>query len=98
MRWILILCLGLCAIEPDFTQPVRGSQHFKDGYNDLDVPFDMPVYDQLMAGGVDDLLAKHFAHLFIRDPLVVFKELLDVDDFESSDHFEVYKENEINPV
>lgn len=26
---------------------------------------------------MDELLAKHFAHLFIRDPLVVFRELLD---------------------
>jgi len=38
---------------------------------------------------MDDLLAKHFAHLFIRDPLVVFKELLNQNDETSSDHFEV---------
>ena len=34
------------------------------------------------------MLARHYAHLFIRDPLVVFQELLQVDDTKSSDHFE----------
>ena len=49
---------------------------------------DMEVYAKLVDAGVDDLLAKHYAHLFIRDPLVVFRELLDQDDQTSSDHFE----------
>lgn len=39
--------------------------------------------------GIDDLLAKHIAHLFIRDPLVIFSELIDQDDTTSMDHFEV---------
>ncbi len=39
--------------------------------------------------GLDDLLSKHIAHLFIRDPLVVFSETIDQDDESSSDHFEV---------
>jgi len=39
--------------------------------------------------GFDDLLAHHFAHLFIRDPLVIFSELLDQDNEVSADHFEV---------
>jgi len=39
--------------------------------------------------GVDHLLARHIAHLFIRDPLAIYKELLDQDDTKSSDHFEV---------
>jgi hypothetical protein len=30
-----------------------------------------------MEGGMDDLLATHFAHLFIRDPLVIFSEDLE---------------------
>jgi hypothetical protein len=41
------------------------------------------------AVGMDDLLAKHFAHLFIRDPLVIFSETIDQDDETMSDHFEV---------
>ena len=39
--------------------------------------------------GIDDLLSKHVAHLFIRDPLVVFSETIDQDDTRSTDHFEV---------
>jgi glutamate--cysteine ligase catalytic subunit len=39
--------------------------------------------------GVDDALAQHVAHMFIRDPLVVFSERIDQDDEQSMDHFEV---------
>lgn len=39
--------------------------------------------------GIDDLLAKHISHLFIRDPLVIFSELKDQEDEHSMDHFEV---------
>ena len=28
---------------------------------------------QLREGGVDELLARHIAHLFVRDPLVIFQ-------------------------
>ena len=38
--------------------------------------------------GVDDKLASHIAHLFIRDPLVQFSETIDQDDQASMDHFE----------
>ena len=57
-------------------------------YNDLDAPFNHESYDLLISAGVDDILAKHVAHLFIRDPLVIFRELLQQDNSESSDHFE----------
>lgn len=43
----------------------------------------------IMREGIDDLLSKHIAHLFIRDPLVIFSELIDQDDTKSMDHFEV---------
>ena len=33
-------------------------------------------------------MSEHIAHLFIRDPLVVYKEKLHVDDEEELDHFE----------
>lgn len=38
--------------------------------------------------GVDTLMANHIAHLFIRDPLVVFTENIDQSDTEDTDHFE----------
>jgi glutamate--cysteine ligase catalytic subunit len=39
-------------------------------------------------GGVDELLANHIAHLFIRAPLVIFNETINQDDAVDSDHFE----------
>ncbi|KAF9529245.1 glutamate-cysteine ligase catalytic subunit [Crepidotus variabilis] len=57
-------------------------------YNDNPLPYDDQVYERLRNHGIDDLLSKHVAHLFIRDPLVVFAETIDQDDTSSSDHFE----------
>lgn len=39
--------------------------------------------------GIDKLLAQHIAHLFIRDPISLFSELVDQDDNNQTDHFEV---------
>ncbi|KAJ3023870.1 hypothetical protein HKX48_000056 [Thoreauomyces humboldtii] len=76
------------SLERLFEIPSKGMEFYKDAYNDLNTVYDPEIYAQLVAGGVDDLLAKHYAHLFIRDPLVVFQELLEQDDVLSSDHFE----------
>jgi glutamate--cysteine ligase catalytic subunit len=62
---------------------------FKQKYNDIDLVYDEKIYEKLRSNGIDDQLAKHVSHLFIRDPLVIFRELLDQDDNVSSDHFEV---------
>ncbi len=34
--------------------------------------FDKEIYAQLREGGIDDLLARHLAHLFIRYPLAIY--------------------------
>ncbi|KAG0067174.1 hypothetical protein BGZ92_005175, partial [Podila epicladia] len=60
----------------------------KPEYNDIPLVYDKDIYKKLSDNGIDDLLARHIAHLFIRDPLVVFEELLNVDDNETTDHFE----------
>ncbi|KZT52865.1 glutamate-cysteine ligase catalytic subunit, partial [Calocera cornea HHB12733] len=57
-------------------------------YNDNPLPIDEGVYKRLRDHGLDDLLSKHIAHLFIRDPLVIFSEMIDQDDSTSTDHFE----------
>jgi glutamate--cysteine ligase catalytic subunit len=57
-------------------------------YMDPDLIVDEALKQKLVAGGIDDLLATHFAHLFIRDPIVVFSEDLDHLDPEGSNHFE----------
>ena len=46
-------------------------------YNDLALVKDSEIYSDLIKSGVDHLLAQHIAHIFIRDPLVLFKEKLD---------------------
>ncbi|OMJ20578.1 Glutamate-cysteine ligase [Smittium culicis] len=61
---------------------------FREEFNDIKLEYDQESYDTLKENGVDELLAKHISHLFIRDPLVLYKELLDLDNENSSDHFE----------
>ncbi|KAJ5733670.1 hypothetical protein N7493_002456 [Penicillium malachiteum] len=46
-------------------------------YFDPDLVIDEDIKKRLMDGGMDELLATHFAHLFIRDPLVIFSEDLE---------------------
>ena len=39
--------------------------------------------------GIDNQLARHYAHLFIRDPLSLFQEHIHEDDEQHTNHFEV---------
>lgn len=57
-------------------------------YLDQDLVIDEDIKQQLLDGGMDDRLATHFAHLFIRDPIVVFNEDLQELDLSKTDHFE----------
>ncbi|KAG8526701.1 Zn finger-containing GTPase- Activating Protein for ARF [Bacidia gigantensis] len=57
-------------------------------YLDPDLVVDEELKQKLMDGGMDDLLATHFAHLFIRDPIVIFAEDLKTLDLNKTDHFE----------
>ncbi|KAK4156293.1 glutamate-cysteine ligase-domain-containing protein [Chaetomidium leptoderma] len=57
-------------------------------YFDPDLVTDENIKQQLLEGGMDDRLATHFAHLFIRDPIVIFSEDLNELDLNKTDHFE----------
>ncbi|TIC91501.1 Glutamate--cysteine ligase [Colletotrichum higginsianum] len=57
-------------------------------YLSPDLVIDEDIKAKLMEGGMDDRLATHFAHLFIRDPIVVFEEDLQELDLGKTDHFE----------
>ncbi|KAK3360140.1 glutamate-cysteine ligase-domain-containing protein [Lasiosphaeria hispida] len=57
-------------------------------YLDPDLVIDEAIKQELLDGGMDDRLATHFAHLFIRDPIVVFDEDLHELDLNKTDHFE----------
>lgn len=57
-------------------------------YSDIDLVYDKEIYRQLIDAGIDDQLARHYAHLFIRDPLTLFHEHIYQDDEQNTDHFE----------
>lgn len=57
-------------------------------YNDIPLIKDEKIYQKLIDNGIDNALANHMAHLFIRDPLVLFKEKIEADDTIETDHFE----------
>ena len=58
-------------------------------YNDMPIEIDEICYQDLRKAGVDPALSQHVAHLFIRDPLVIFNGAVDeVDDETQTEHFE----------
>ncbi|KAF8556400.1 GCS-domain-containing protein [Imleria badia] len=60
----------------------------KPAYNDTDVPYNREIYTRLVDHGIDEVLSKHVAHIFTRDPLVIFSETINQEDETSNDHFE----------
>lgn len=57
-------------------------------YNDVNLLVNEKVKNKLLDAGFPLPLANHFAHLYIRDPLVIFEETLDQNDEVDTDHFE----------
>lgn len=57
-------------------------------YNDINFVYNEHYYKLMVDEGVDELIAKHIAHLFIRDPITLYREKLDQDDNNETDHFE----------
>lgn len=58
-------------------------------YNDIPVPIDEESFKILRKAGVDPALSQHIAHLFIRDPLVIFDgSVEEVDDETQTEHFD----------
>ena len=58
-------------------------------YNDIPVPIDEDKYRDLREAGIDPLLSQHIAHIFVRDPLVIFDGAVEeVDDETQTEHFE----------
>ncbi|KAK0728657.1 glutamate-cysteine ligase [Lasiosphaeria miniovina] len=57
-------------------------------YMDPNLVIDEAIKQELEEGGMDSRLATHFAHLFIRDPIVIFAEDLETLDLSKTDHFE----------
>ena len=58
-------------------------------YNDIPVPIEEESYQMLREAGIDPALSQHVAHLFIRDPLVIFDGAVEeVDDETQTEHWE----------
>lgn len=69
-------------------QYLGDTDFYQASYNDLNPPINKKVHDKLLNSGLDEDLARHFAHLFIRDPLVLFSERINQDNETEMDHFE----------
>ncbi|KAI9802689.1 MAG: Zn finger-containing GTPase- Activating Protein for ARF [Sarcosagium campestre] len=67
---------------------ISEDSHLRPEYLDPNLLVDEDIKRRLIEGHMDEPLATHFAHLFIRDPLVIFKEDLCTLDLEKTDHFE----------
>lgn len=65
----------------------RLTEHLSE-LNDTNAPINEKAKALLIDAGVDDILAEHFGHLWIRDPIVIFKEKVELDDSKVTDHFE----------
>ena len=57
-------------------------------YNDIQLIYNEEYYEKMVKEGIDSLIAKHIAHLFIRDPISLFAENLDQNDDVDVNHFE----------
>jgi len=57
-------------------------------YNDVPIIYKKEHLDSLIKGGIDESMAQHIAHLFIRDPVSLFSEKINQDNDKDSDHFE----------
>ncbi|KAF0976579.1 hypothetical protein FDP41_004478 [Naegleria fowleri] len=57
-------------------------------FSDLNVEIDEKSYKTLRESNIDEQLARHIAHYFIRDPLVIFTDCKQIDDNSESVHFE----------
>ncbi|KAI8121621.1 Glutamate--cysteine ligase catalytic subunit [Lucilia cuprina] len=57
-------------------------------YNDIELYYDQEVYNHLHNEGVDHVMAQHIAHIFMRDPLIMFTGQVDQNDEEETGHFD----------
>jgi glutamate--cysteine ligase catalytic subunit len=65
-----------------FIGKAEGEEELKnlEALNDMDPNMDAEAFDMLLKGGLDRSLAAHIAHLFVRDPLVIFDDAVVLDD------------------
>ncbi|CAI9741799.1 glutamate--cysteine ligase catalytic subunit-like [Octopus vulgaris] len=57
-------------------------------YNDYDFTYDHEQYELLKAEGVDEMMSKYVAQLLVRDPIALYKEKIDQDIMNDTDHIQ----------
>ncbi|XP_065063536.1 glutamate--cysteine ligase catalytic subunit-like [Rhopilema esculentum] len=57
-------------------------------YNDIQIDYEQEHMDMLLKAGIDQQLATHIAHFFIRDPISLFSDKIYVDDENELEHFD----------
>ncbi|XP_063851071.1 glutamate--cysteine ligase catalytic subunit-like [Scylla paramamosain] len=57
-------------------------------YNDIPLVYDKKIEQKLLDSKVDEQMALHISHLFIRDSISLFSERIHQDDVREMDHFE----------
>jgi len=62
-------------------------EHLK--LNDVEASYDREAYNFLLSQGVDEAVSKHVAHLWVRDPELISKDMIDPDIEESYVNYEV---------
>ena len=67
---------------------ISNDSRLRPEYLDPDLVVAPEVKERLVNEGMDERLATHFAHLFIRDPIVIFEQDLKTLDLNGTDHFE----------
>jgi len=84
---------------PGYGVGARGSppEHLPE-YDDTDAPINEEAYAALIAGGIDEMMARHVAWMYSRDPLVIYREKLEQDVTTSNDHYENIQSTNWNSV
>lgn len=67
-------------------------------YNDIPVALNKKVFTRLVDEGIDERLAEHVAHLYVREPLVIFSDRIEVDNTTTTEHFENIQSTNWNTV
>lgn len=69
-----------------------------ESLNDVGEAIDEEAIEILKSKGVDNMLAKHLAYLFTRDPLVIFDDAIQMDNTAVLDHFDNVQSTNWNTV
>ena len=67
---------------------ISSCAQFKHEYNDLPLEINNESYMTLIQNNIDELLSRHIAHLFIRDPMAIYSDRLNLNDSDTAEMFE----------